>query len=787
MSDANPRSLDQLREEVAQFQRQIDDLGQRVAGMQAAQRALTAQVAQALGQAETMPWSAKPAPAAGETYEVAVEAELVKPALVVAPLRPRPAALPSATAASPAAHLPEFARRAAKAARSGESLETQIGARLLTWVGSLVMLLALGFTVHWLWTTFETPPWLKVAGLHVLGLGLLIGGQVGLRRQMQPLGYGLTGLGLFTLYATAFAAFNLYQLYSSTAALVECTAISVAAIGLAVATNSAAVVLLGALGGYAAPILTSQGPGSHVALFLYYACLNLALLASSVWRGWQFLKPLAWLATAAMFGVWLESGEWHNHRWSTFWLGGLHTLLFQAAAALPVLAHWRRGRNADLSTVVGSGLGFLGLAWVLFHELPTQQLALLSWGLAVAALAMFGIAWLRAHRDDKLPRAYLALSAALFTLAVPLQLDDFNFLGVAWCVEALIFTALGVYFCDAQLRLSGLAVFVLAAVRLMAFDFPLTDSVRIGPWDLRQNFLTILTGGALGMAAGALHWLLPRRGTSNPWDHAVGKPSSGVLLVGGNLLALAAAACQWEGRELLTIVTLDAAAIWALGFWFDSREARLFASAIGICGAGALALNQSIRLEGPFRLAFNARFASLALLAAVYFAAGWAYWQRSRSAPAGRLAGTAAGPDLSESFDSAERGQHVLLAVLANLALVWAISADVVDWFRDARSRGQTPFADMAMAQQATLSVVWAVYAAALVAAGFALRYKVYRLLGLAAFAPILLKVFLVDLSRLELFPRVLALAVLGMMLLGTSALYQKFAAGVRSRDEEHQ
>ena len=38
-------------------------------------------------------------------------------------------------------------------------------------------------------------------------------------------------------------------------------------------------------------------------------------------------------------------------------------------------------------------------------------------------------------------------------------------------------------------------------------------------------------------------------------------------------------------------------------------------------------------------------------------------------------------------------------------------------------------------------------------------------------------KVFLIDLSFLHLMPRILALAVLGMMLLGVSFLYQRFTS----------
>ena len=61
--------------------------------------------------------------------------------------------------------------------------------------------------------------------------------------------------------------------------------------------------------------------------------------------------------------------------------------------------------------------------------------------------------------------------------------------------------------------------------------------------------------------------------------------------------------------------------------------------------------------------------------------------------------------------------------------------------------------------------------------AGFALRNRFYRFVGLIAFLPILAKVFLIDLAQLEDLSRVLATFVLGAILLAVSFLYQRFAS----------
>ena len=79
------------------------------------------------------------------------------------------------------------------------------------------------------------------------------------------------------------------------------------------------------------------------------------------------------------------------------------------------------------------------------------------------------------------------------------------------------------------------------------------------------------------------------------------------------------------------------------------------------------------------------------------------------------------------------------------------------------------------MGKMVTWSIIWGVYAAALVVIGFSVRYPLYRYLGIMLFSAVLLKVFIVDLSQFELIVRVGALLFLGLLLLGVSLLYQKF------------
>jgi hypothetical protein len=74
---------------------------------------------------------------------------------------------------------------------------------------------------------------------------------------------------------------------------------------------------------------------------------------------------------------------------------------------------------------------------------------------------------------------------------------------------------------------------------------------------------------------------------------------------------------------------------------------------------------------------------------------------------------------------------------------------------------------------QMYISVLWAIYAAVLMAIGYVRRIGPLRLLAIGYFALTLIKVFLFDLSYLEHIYRIAGFAVLGFLLIGVSFLYQ--------------
>ena len=88
-----------------------------------------------------------------------------------------------------------------------------------------------------------------------------------------------------------------------------------------------------------------------------------------------------------------------------------------------------------------------------------------------------------------------------------------------------------------------------------------------------------------------------------------------------------------------------------------------------------------------------------------------------------------------------------------------------------------------AWSAQMSLSVVWSVYAAAMLAAGFWLRSRPMRFGALALFGSTGLKLVFVDLADVRQVYRIISFLVLGLLMIGASYLYHKVEKRLAAED----
>src|SRR5439155_24926585 len=173
---------------------------------------------------ETTPRSPTPAAAEPAPRTATPPAERAWPP----PATPRPPVLSAISAGEP---VPVSAPPAA--APSRPDFVTSLGPKLLVATGALAFVVFLGLFVKYAWENDWIGPAGRVLCGAVFGLALVALGVRLLGRRYRPLGQGLAGAGLASLYVSAYGAHGFYDLISREAAAVLMIAITVSAVLLA--------------------------------------------------------------------------------------------------------------------------------------------------------------------------------------------------------------------------------------------------------------------------------------------------------------------------------------------------------------------------------------------------------------------------------------------------------------------------------------------------------------------------------------------------------------------------
>lgn len=232
------------------------------------------------------------------------------------------------------------------------------------------------------------------------------------------------GGGIAGLYLTVFAATRLYALLPAQLAFVLMVGIAVAAALLAVAQNAMSLAIIGTAGGFLTPILVSTGSNNHIALFTYYAILNLGVFTVAWFRTWRVLNVLSFAFTFSITALW-RGDAYHQEDW---WSTDLFLLLyFLTFAGISVLNALRQPPNlkgyVSGSLVFGLPVAAFSLHASLVHVFP-YALAYSAFGLAVFYCALAWTLHRQANANFRLlVEAFAALAVIFASLAIPLAFN----------------------------------------------------------------------------------------------------------------------------------------------------------------------------------------------------------------------------------------------------------------------------------------------------------------------------------------------------------------------------
>ena len=458
-------------------------------------------------------------------------------------------------------------------------------------VGVVLLFLGLAFLLRYATEGMVVPVEMRYAGVAASAIALL-GLGWWLRERVGSYGLILQGTGVAVLYLTTFAAMRLHPLLDPKMALGLLVLVTVFSAILAVAQNALGLAVAAALGGFAAPILTSTGSGNHVALFSYFILLNSGIFAIAWFKAWRLLNLVGFLGTFGIGLAWGLRSYTPELLWSTEPFLILFFLMYVAigllfarrklreAEAAPQergeLLRWARDKAdyVDGSVLFGTPLVGFGLQYAIVQHIEFAA-AFSALGLGLFYLLLARVLSGRAPgRTLLLVETCLALGVIFASLAIPLGLDA-RWTSAAWAVEGA-----GIFWLGLRQGRPLARAFAL----LLQFGAALAF---LGELDFSMSSATVLEGAPLGalMLGAALlfsFWQLRQAPleASKAWERR-GLP---LLAVSGLLfLYLIAPLCFAAEGTAISWALAGLATLW-VGLRLQSRTFLFSAFAVQLLG-----------------------------------------------------------------------------------------------------------------------------------------------------------------------------------------------------------
>ncbi len=311
------------------------------------------------------------------------------------------------------------------------------GGNTIVKTGVGILFIGLAFLAKYASEHVQLPIELRLAAIGAAALVLLF---FGWRLRLSRPGYGqvLQGGAVAVLYLTLFVAFRFYGVLAVGPVFALMVVVAALAAALAVLQDALALAVIGALGGFATPLLVSTGSGDHVALFSYYLVLDLGIAAVAWFRTWRLLNLVGFAFTFVVASAWgVLQYRPEDYATSQGFLIAFF-LLFIAILLMPA-------RRAEAAAPRGAADRWVN--GTLLFGLPTVVFALQyglvresAYGAALSALALAAFyvllaLWVRARPALALVfEGSLAVGTVLLTLVIPFALDARSTAG-AWALE----------------------------------------------------------------------------------------------------------------------------------------------------------------------------------------------------------------------------------------------------------------------------------------------------------------------------------------------------------------
>ena len=656
--------------------------------------------------------------------------------------------------------------------------EQYVGGNLISKVGIVILLIGLGLFVKYAIDKGWFPAPVRVALGYLAGLTLVV---LAYRFRDKYRSYSavLFSGGMATLYFTSYLGWTFFNppVLALLVAFWLMVVFTVVTVSVAGYYNQQIIGLLGLVGAYAVPFLVHTGSGNYPVLFLYMSIINLGVLLLAAWKVWKPMTYTATLLTWFILAVaFLQDYSKLNDSVATWAFSIISFQIFYAALLADQIWNPTRLGVVNLIMIILNALFFYLFCTMLTEETFGDG----AFGLATLIMAVVHfvagyLLWVKI--DNKNPAFALFMLALFFlTIAIPIQFE------IKTSVLLWIVLGLGLLYLSGQPKFSLFETPSRMVAGLAALSWLGTVTNR--HWDtgyeniafVNIDFLINLlaTGGLMFYA-----WLnrrLPRETFNANLRNLISIVPAVMLYITffteisfwfqqklehpGGIPGTAYSIEIFRNASLLlySLVFVTALALVNQRWWKNERTEAFTAMA----GLGLVVLffifemNELNELRGLYlggEAGSNWFFIGIRYVCYAFMAgAFWVAFQALNR--------------LEEIPETA----HKYLALLPHLFLLTVLSFELINvWLLN------LGVAESALPYRLGLSILWGLYSLLLIGLGIFKKSQVLRIAGIVLFSVTLVKIFFFDLVSLSILSRTILFLALGVLLLLTSYLYQRY------------
>lgn len=681
---------------------------------------------------------------------------------------------------------------------TSDDMEAFIGENLISKVGIVITIIGVAIGARYAIDNDLISPLMRIVLGYALGFVLLLT-SAKLQRAMTRFSAVLFSGSMAIFYIITFAAYSFYALMPQAVAFALMVLITIAAVSVSVYLNMQPVAHIALVGAYAVPFLVG-GEGTLSSFFIYMVIINTGVLITAALKYWKKLTYTAFLFTWLIVASWY----WGDYESGTdFGITIAYTLIFflifYGSALAYKLVRVKEFERGDVWIILTNAFLFYAFGYAMMNgaDLTGSWAGFFTAGNALIHAAAAVIVYRSGFSDRKLLWLIAGLAITFFTLAIPVELEG-SWVTLLWSAEAaLLFTIGRQYKTGFYERMSHPVLFLAFFSLLITWEnaYPLYSIEQMEGSFLPLLNIHFFTSLFFIACSGWVVWkdFRSSENISGPYNNPAYNSLVGQLIlllfiaalffafrleISGYVHQLYVASKPLTGSSELSGYLsgnedlLYFGTLWGYNYamffigvliWTVADRARrddlsvLLFGAAAVCSAlflvrgfEVIELLQLSYLDtdvnpgyssGPLHIGI--RYACFAFLGFMITATGRMSYR-----------------------DYAQKNLHRVFDGLAALVLLWVLSNELMLWM-DISEAGQ-PY-------RLGLSILWGVYALAVIALGIRMEKKHLRIGAIGLLGVTLLKLFFYDLADLDAIARTIVFVILGLLLLLASYLYNKY------------